>query len=135
MAVVYNPFTNIPREPYAPVYGWESGANVAALQAAEPLIPPESCLTASNNIASKYGMRQYIYVFGIGNWDQCERTLIDFADTRFVSFGVPQQLACEQFRNQAFRPVFVRDQVVIMLRNGPVNPDLISRVESFCAAW
>src|SRR6185295_2906409 len=54
MFVLFNPFLFIPREPYAPTYGWESGASLDGLHSAEALIPLDSCLTTANNIASKY---------------------------------------------------------------------------------
>src|SRR5258708_12724789 len=104
--VVFNPFTFIPREPYAPIYGWESGASLAGLRAVEHLIPPDSCLTASDNIAAHYGQRKYIYVFGIGNWSNCDLSLVDLTDTRYFPFGRPQTMPCQHFNETNYQPIF-----------------------------
>jgi uncharacterized membrane protein len=133
MFVLYNPFTYVPTEPYAPIYGWEPGASLSGLRAAEAIIPADSCLTASNNIAAHYGQRQFIYVFGIGNWTQCDLSVVDLADSRFVSFGVPQAMACDQFLNDHFAPIFYQDEVVVLRRNAPSTPEFDTRFRTFCA--
>jgi uncharacterized membrane protein len=132
--VVFNPFTFIPREPYAPIYGWESGASLNGLNAAQALIPPDSCLTTSDNVSAHYGQRKYIYVFGIGNWSSCDLSLVDLVDTRYVPFGSPQQLACQQFTEQNYQPIFYQDHVVILKRDAASNPDYMVPLVKFCAA-
>ncbi len=129
---LFNPFFFVPREPYAPIYGWESGASLEGLRAAEALIPPDSCLTASNNITAHYGQRKSIYAIGIGNYRDCDLVMVDMADTRFVSFGVPQDYACNQFVAANFRPIFYEDNVVILRRGAPSLPQLDVRLTDIC---
>jgi uncharacterized membrane protein len=132
MFIVFNPFFFIPRDPYAPIYGWESGASLDGLRAAEAMIPAESCLTTSNNIAAHYGQRTYLYVIGIGNYTNCDQVMVDMADKRFVSFGVPQDYVC-QIRDK-FQPVFFQDNVVILRQNAPANPVLADKLARACEA-
>jgi uncharacterized membrane protein len=129
---LFNPFFFVPREPYAPIYGWESGASLAGLRAAEALIPPDSCLTASNNITAHYGQRKYIYAIGIGNYLNCDLVMVDMADTRFISFGVPQDYACNQFVIANFRPIFYVDSVVVLQKNALPKPELEARFAETC---
>jgi uncharacterized membrane protein len=136
MAILFNPFYFIPREPYTPIYGWESGASLDGLRAAEALIPPDSCLTTANNIAAHYGQRTYIYALGIGNYLGCDLVLIDLADVRYIAFYTgqePRQFACQQFVTANFRPLFYRDNVVLLRRNAPMNPNLDKRLADYCA--
>jgi uncharacterized membrane protein len=130
--VLFNPFFFVPREPYAPIYGWEGGASLSGLRAAEALIPPDSCLTASNNITAHYGQRTYIYAIGIGNYLDCNLIMVDLADTRFVSFGVPQEYVCKQFMTADFRPIFYQDNVVILRRGAVSTPELDGRLTAYC---
>jgi uncharacterized membrane protein len=132
MFMIFNPIFFVPREPYAPIYGWEAGASLEGLRAAEKVISAESCLTTSNNIAAHYGQRTDIYVFGIGNWSSCDFSLVDLVDTRFVSFGSPQQIVCDQFLTQDYRPIFYRDNVVILKRDAAVNPEYVAQLADFC---
>ncbi|MEP7290103.1 MAG: DUF2079 domain-containing protein [Chloroflexota bacterium] len=134
MFTLFNPFFFVPREPYAPIYGWESGASIEGLRAVEKMIPPESCLTASNNITARYGQRKYIYVFGIGNWSSCDLSLVDLADTRFVSFGVPHQFVCNQFAKENYHPIFYQDNVVLLKRDAPSTPAYDTQLAAYCAA-
>ena len=134
MIVIFNPFTYIPRDPYGPIYGWESGASLDGLHAAESLIPPDGCLTASNNITTHYAMRTDLYVIGIGNYTACDRVLVDMVDRRYPSFGSPQEYACKIFRTQNFQPTFYQDNVVILRKDAPLDPTLNSQFAASCAA-
>ncbi len=127
---LFGPFTFIPRAPYAPIYGWQSGASLAGLEAASALIPSDSCLTTSNNIAAHYSQRDQIYVIGVGNYRTCERVLVDMADRRFISFGSPQAFACEQFHN-GYQPIFYQDHVVVLQRGAA--PALTTDFAAACA--
>ncbi|HVO41320.1 MAG TPA: DUF2079 domain-containing protein, partial [Aggregatilineales bacterium] len=130
MAVIFNPFTFVPREPYAPIYGWESGASLDGLRAAEARIPPDACLTTSNNIAAHYGDRTYLYVIGIGNYTACDRVLVDLADTRYVSFGSPIDYVC-QIRTD-YPPIFLQDNVVILRKGAANDPALEAPLTAIC---
>jgi len=131
--VIFNPFTFIPREPYAPIYGWESGASLDGLNAVGALIPADACLTTSNNIAAHYGQRTYLYVVGIGNYTECDRVLIDLADRRFQEFGSPNAYACKVFNAQNFHPLFYQDHVVLLQKDVPPQAALDQQMATFCA--
>lgn len=79
-----SPFIFIPREPYAPIYGWESGASVEGLHATEALIPRDSCLVASNNITAHYGQRWNIRMIGNDDIPPC-----DLNPGRFSRYALP----------------------------------------------
>jgi uncharacterized membrane protein len=132
MFVIFNPLTFIPREPYAPIYGWEAGASLEGLNAVKPLIPPESCLTASNNVTTHYAQRWEIYAIGIGNYFSCGLVLVDMADARFVSFGSPQQYACKQFIAEGYGVRFYQDNVVLLERGKDSDPALADQFSQTC---
>jgi uncharacterized membrane protein len=132
MFIAFNPFVFVPRFPYSPVWGWEPGASLDGLRAAEKMIPPDSCLTTANNIAAHYGQRKYIYVFGIGNWKTCDLSMVDLANTRFADFGSPQEMACKQFGVENYHPVFFQDNVVILKRDAPINTDYNAQLKAYC---
>ncbi len=132
MFVAFNPFFFIPRAPYAPSYGWEGGASLEGLRAAEALVPPNSCLTASNNITAHYGQRTYIYAIGIGNYLSCDLVLVDLADTRYMSFGSPQAYVCKVFETENFHPIFYQDNVVLLKQGAPATPAWDQQLAAFC---
>lgn len=122
LLVFFGPFTYIPSEPYAPIYTLQAGASLDGLRAVEPLVADQRCLTASNNIAAHYGQREALYVIGIGNYTECGRVLVDMAETRFISFGVPQDYACRLLEGGAV-PVYFRDNVLLLDDSGAAVSD------------
>ncbi len=131
----FGPLTYTPKAPFAPIYTIQSGASVAGLRAVEPYIEDAACLTASNNIAAHYGQRRVLHVIGVGNFKSCERILVDLADDRFVSFGVPQVYACQQFE-AGYTPIFYENNV-LLLKKGTEKPATINSnaIRAACEKW
>ena len=59
---VFNPFIFTPRAPYGPIYGWESGASLDGLRAAESVIPAESRWQIKRGHAKCAGIFRYIFL-------------------------------------------------------------------------
>jgi uncharacterized membrane protein len=133
--IVYNPFVfqPIPNG----IYGWEPGAHVDALNAAEQIIPENACVVTANNIQPHYATRPESYVVGTrGDMDGCAYMLIDLGDPRHSDFTDDNQVACYQYWSQKRVPVFYQDSVVVLQwKPAQVNSDAERDFSSFCTAY
>jgi uncharacterized membrane protein len=130
----FGPLAYTPKAPFAPIYTIQQEASLIGLRAAEALLDDSACLTASNNIAAHYGQRRILHVIGVGNYTQCNRILVDLADDRFVSFGVPQVYACQQFE-AGFTPIFYQDNVLMLQKDAPPARVDAGAVRAACEQW
>ncbi|MCC7448256.1 MAG: DUF2079 domain-containing protein [Anaerolineae bacterium] len=128
----YNPFTTIPPEPYGKIWGWENGASLAGLQAADALVPKDGCIAATNNIAPRYAQRKELYVIGSGNFERCDLMLLDTADFRWALASKPEQVACLFFNTRNYHPIFYQDNVVMLKRNAAPNPEYDAQFKAYC---
>ncbi len=134
--LVDNPLWGSPPPGYT-IYGWETGANVTALEAAKTRIPADACVVAENNLQPHYSTRRETYVLGArGNdSDGCAYMLLDLGDPRFESFSDSVSVACYQFWSGKRSVTFFQDGVVILEWN-PAAADAAAQqqMQSFCDA-
>jgi uncharacterized membrane protein len=128
--VLYNPFLYVPREPYTPIYGWEPGASVAALEKARTLIPSDGCLVAANNIAAHYSDRVEIYLPDQYDPPGCRYVLLDLADQRFMLNG--EDYVCSRLQSGEYLTRFYENGVILLERRSTApdsipNPDICGK--------
>ncbi|MHB8628498.1 MAG: DUF2079 domain-containing protein [Aggregatilineales bacterium] len=131
----YNPLFFTP--PNLAIYGWEAGADIAALNEVAALIPPQACVVASNEIEPHYSVRPETYVLGArGDMDGCAYMIVDLNDRRHNDFTDNEEVACYQFWSGKRAPIYYKDSVVVLLQK-PANaqPTAAQQMQSFCDAY
>jgi uncharacterized membrane protein len=128
--VIYNPFLYVPHDPYSPIYGWEVGANVSALERARALIAPEGCLIAANNIGAHYSDRTELFAPNRFDPPGCRYVLLDLADHRFMLGG--EEYVCSRLQSGEYVTRFYENGVILLERQSSApdsipNPDICGK--------
>jgi uncharacterized membrane protein len=117
--LLYNPFWHIPRDPYSPIWGWEPGASIAALERAKQHVGADGCLVTANNIAAHYSDREQLYVRERFDPPDCRYVLVDMADPRYLAEA--DKFLCEKLTTGEYWLIFEEEGVVLLDRT-PATP-------------
>ncbi len=133
--IAYNPLFFTPSS--IPIFGWEEGAHIDALNDVKSLVPPDACVVAENNIQPQYSVRSQTYVVGTrGDMDGCTYMIMDLGDRRHDDFTDGEMVACSQFWARKRAPIYFRDTVVV-LQQMPVeaNSDAWQQMQDYCTQF